>query len=102
MTEHTHTTMSLGSEVKILYYIVGRLLRCLSFLQSFLKRCIPYTADKKSSCNAGDPGLIPGLGRFPGEGIDYTLQYSWVPLVAKMVRNPPAIKNLPVMLETWL
>ena len=23
---------------------------------------------KKSACNAGDPGLIPGLGRSPGEG----------------------------------
>ena len=26
--------------------------------------------------NAGDPGLIPGLGRSPGEGKDYPLQYS--------------------------
>ena len=25
--------------------------------------------------NAGDPGLIPGLGRCPGEGIGYPLQY---------------------------
>ena len=24
--------------------------------------------DKESACNAGDPGLIPGLGRSPGEG----------------------------------
>ena len=23
--------------------------------------------DKESACNAGDPSLIPGLGRFPGE-----------------------------------
>ena len=29
---------------------------------------------KESACNAGDPGLIPGLGRFPGEGNNYTLQ----------------------------
>ena len=26
------------------------------------------SADKKFTCNAGDLGLIPGLGRFPGEG----------------------------------
>ena len=32
---------------------------------------------KESVCNAGDPGLIPGLGRFPGEGNDNPLQYSW-------------------------
>ena len=23
--------------------------------------------DKESACNAGDPGLVPGLGRSPGE-----------------------------------
>ena len=31
---------------------------------------------KESACNAGDPGSIPGLGRFPGEGNGYPLQYS--------------------------
>ena len=31
---------------------------------------------KESACNAGDLGLIPGLGRFPGEGKGYLLQYS--------------------------
>ena len=31
---------------------------------------------KESACNAGDLGLIPGLGRFPGEGKGYPLQYS--------------------------
>ena len=31
---------------------------------------------KESTCNEGHPGLIPGLGRFPGEGKGYPLQYS--------------------------
>ena len=31
---------------------------------------------KESACNATDPGLIPGLGRSPGEGKGYPLQYS--------------------------
>ena len=31
---------------------------------------------KESTCNAEDPGSIPGSGRSPGEGNDYTLQYS--------------------------
>ena len=31
---------------------------------------------KESACNVGDPGLIPGLGRFPGEGNGYSLQFS--------------------------
>ena len=32
--------------------------------------------DKEFACNAGDLGLIPGLGRSPGEGNGYLLQYS--------------------------
>ena len=31
---------------------------------------------KESACNAGDPGLISGLGRSPIEGKGYPLQYS--------------------------
>ena len=31
---------------------------------------------KESTCNAGDLGSIPGLGRFPGEGNGYPLQHS--------------------------
>ena len=34
------------------------------------------SADKESACNAGDLGLIPGLGRSPGEGKGYPLYYS--------------------------
>ena len=35
------------------------------------------SAGKESSCNdAGDPSSIPGLGRSPGEGNGYSLQYS--------------------------
>ena len=51
---------------------------------------------KESTCNAGDLGSIPALGRSPGEGIGYTLQYSWVSLVAQLVKNPPAMQ------ETWV
>ena len=39
--------------------------------------CFPCcSAGKKSSCNAGDLGSIPGLGRSPGEEKGYPLQYS--------------------------
>ena len=34
------------------------------------------SAGKESACNAGDLGLIPGLGRSPGEGKGYPFQYS--------------------------
>ena len=47
---------------------------------------------KESACNAGDPGSIPGLGRSPGEGIGCPLQYSWVSLVAHLVKTCPNIK----------
>ena len=51
------------------------------------------SAGKESTCNAGDPSLIPGLGRSPGEGISYPLQYSWASLVAQLVKNPPAMRE---------
>ena len=34
------------------------------------------SAGKETACNVGDLGLIPGLGRSPGEGNGYPLQYS--------------------------
>ena len=37
----------------------------------------PHSSDgKESTCSAGDPGSVPGLGRSPGEGKGYPLQYS--------------------------
>ena len=35
-----------------------------------------WLSSKESACNAGDLGLIPGLGRFPGEGNGNPAQYS--------------------------
>ena len=46
---------------------------------------------KESTYNAGNPGLITGLGRSPGEGIGYPLQYSWASLVAQLIKYPPAM-----------
>ena len=55
------------------YNLVTRSLLLLS-QQHF---CFPGGLDgKESACNAGDPGLILGLGRSPGEGKGYPLQYS--------------------------
>ena len=50
---------------------------------------------KESACNSGDPSSIRGLGRSPGKGIGYPLQYSCTSLAAQLV------KNLPAMWETW-
>ena len=38
---------------------------------------LPFgSAGKEAACNTGDLGLISGLGRYPGEGKGYPLQYS--------------------------
>ena len=34
------------------------------------------SAGEESACNVGDPCSVPGLGRSPGEGNGYLLQYS--------------------------
>ena len=80
--------------------------RAVSSLESALFRILdlangdasfPHSsASKESTCNAGDPGLIPRSGRSPGEGIGYPLQYSWASLMVQLVKKPPA------MWETWV
>ena len=55
---------------------------------------------KESACNAGDPALIPGLGRSAGEGIGYSLQY-WASLVAQLVKNPPTMRETGVQSLGW-
>jgi len=44
------------------------------------------SVSKESACNAGDPGLIPGLRRSAAKGIGYPLQYSWASLMAQLVK----------------
>ena len=48
---------------------------------------------KESTCNAGDPGLIPESGRSAGEGIGYPLQYSWASPVAQLVKNSKSLSR---------
>ena len=51
---------------------------------------------EESTCNAGDPSLIPGSEGSAREWIGYPHQYSWASLVAQLIKNPPAIR------ETWV
>ena len=60
------------------------------------KRFPGSSAGQESACNAGDPGLIPGSGRYPGEEKGSPPQYSWASLVAQME------KNLLAMRKTWV
>ena len=49
----------------------------VSFCISIISRASHGDSDgKESVCSVGDPDLIPGWGRSPGEGNDYALQYS--------------------------
>ena len=67
------------------------------FVVTTIKLLFPDSSGgKESAYNARDPGSIPGLGRSPGKGIGYPLQYSWASLVAQLV------KNLPAVLEGWV
>ena len=71
------------------------------------------SAGEESACNVGDLSSIPGLGRAPGEGKGYPLQYSglensmdtilfiWASLIAQLVKNPPAMQETQVQFLGW-
>ena len=57
---------------------------------------------KESSCNAGVPCLLPGWRRPTGDGIGYSLQYSWAFLLAQLVKNLPAMREIWVWSLGWV
>ena len=83
----THSTHSAGPWLASGNLNICRAPHSLGFSDS--------SVGKESAYNAGDPGLIPGSGRCPREGIGCPLQWSWASLVAQLVKNPPT------MPETW-
>ena len=59
--------------MSLLKYVIDR----ISLMVQWLGLGFPCgSAGKEPACNVGDLGLIPGLGRSPGEGKGYPLQYS--------------------------
>ena len=73
-------------------------------MYTVIHRGFPGGSDgKESACNAGDPGLIPWLGRSPGEGNDNPLQYSclensmdrgaWLVTIHKVAKSWTRISN---------
>ena len=52
--------------------------------------------DSESTCNARDLSLIPGSGRYAGEGICYPLWYSWASFVTQLEKNLTRVR------ETWV
>ena len=68
------------------------LLHCREILYQLMHKGSPLSSvGKESACNVGDPGSIPGLGRSPGEGKGYPLQYFGALLMAQLVKNPPVM-----------
>ena len=74
--------MSIHKLPKSRWHILGRFKWFKSTLSHFNRTFLIVVGfpggsdDKASACNAGDPGLIPGSGRSPGEGNGNPLQHS--------------------------
>ena len=106
------TSINLHENLNVILLLVitcqkGLFLFCLKSCQGFpalrllhlysFQRNFPGGSDGKvSTYNAGDPGLIPGLGRSPGEGNDNPLQYS-------CLENPmDGMQSMVSQSQTWL
>ena len=75
----SHPYMTTEKNVALtIWTFVSKVISLLfNMLSRFAMRGFPDSlVGKESACNAGDPGLIPRLGRSAGEGISYPLQYS--------------------------
>ena len=65
------------------------------------------SAGKESACNVGDLGLIPGLGRSPGEGKGYPLQYSGLEnsmdhVVHGVTKSRTQLSDFNFQMQDWL
>ena len=68
----SHSKFPLGSVLNMVTYMF----QCYSLYSSYPLLPPGGSEGKASTCNAGDQGSIPGLGRSPGEGNGNPLQYS--------------------------
>ena len=63
--------------MSLLFYTLSRFVKAILLRSKHSAKGFPGgSAGKESACKAGNPGLIPGLGRPPAEGNDNSLQYS--------------------------
>ena len=79
MVQLSHPYMTTEKNVALtIWTFVSKVMSLLfNMLSRFAMGGFPDSlVGKESACNAGDPGLIPRLGRSAGEGISYPLQYS--------------------------
>ena len=67
------------TEIRLFHEISLKLEDRVTLFSWSISYCLGFpggSAGKESACNAGDLGSIPGLGRSPGKGKGYPLQYS--------------------------
>ena len=87
------------------YIVIPGQVNCsLDFASFIMFFGFPGSSDgKESASSAGDPGLIPGSGRSPGEGSAYQLQYSclenpmdreaWWATVHRIIKSRTPLSN---------
>ena len=71
------TNSSLSAPLILSQHILSSNVQNFRFSLYYCTNSFPVSSvGKESTCNVGDLGWIPGLGRSPGEGNSYPLQYS--------------------------
>ena len=71
-------------------------LKLLYIIKRWLKKKV-----LNPTCSEGDPGSIPGSGRYPREGVGYPFQCSWASLVVQLVKNSPTMWEIWVQSLGW-
>ena len=73
---HVQQTVVAAFQILFIWALSFFLIATFSFFFFFLIATVGGSGGKECACNVGDPGLILGLGRYPGEGNDNPLLYS--------------------------
>jgi len=101
----TKGSVASGTRLSSQWYFSHPVPRSLaSPLLSYVEPQSPSGSDcREYACNAGDPGLIPGSRRPPGEGHGYPLQYSclensmyggtWQTIVHRVAKSQTQLSN---------
>ena len=76
MVQLSHPYMTTGKTIALTIWTLLAMFLFFHMLSRLVMGFPCGSAGKESACNLGDPGSIPGLERFPGEGKAYLLQYS--------------------------
>ena len=66
---HSDSYVLIGAFILLMFQVITGILGLIAIIFIILTLDFPgSSASKELACNTGDPGLIPGLGRSPGEG----------------------------------